>query len=81
MFDYEGNVANYRGAKLTTAARSISACGKQASSGTSVRTPSRQLGNGARDEAWEAKVPGPSATPHPQVTQRLSLAAGKITEP
>ena len=38
-------------------------------------------GNGARDKAWEAKVPGPSATPHPQVTQRLSLAAGKITEP
>ena len=77
----KGTLQTTRGVKLTTAARSISACGKQASSGMSVRTPSRQLGNGARDEAWEAKVPGPSATPHPQVTQRLSLAAGKITEP
>ena len=42
-FDQEGNVANYRGALLTTAARSISACGKQASSGTSVRTPTTSI--------------------------------------
>ena len=69
-FDHEGNVANYRGAKLTTAARSISACGKQASSGTSVRTPTtsswewcarRGMGSKGSRAVGDATPPGHAA--------------------
>ena len=41
----------------------------------------RYVGQDPQLSTWEAKVLKLSATPHPQVTQRLSFAARKITEP